>query len=1023
MVLKILKRFFQSIILVVMIAFIVIMIVGAMLGASFVKIAKSAPDIQPQSILMELAENSKILDKNGNIIEEIASEEYREIVPYDKIPKHLIDAFISVEDERFWDHPGVDLQGVVVSAIDNFRAGDIVRGGSTITQQLVRNIYLTPDVQWERKIVEMYLALQVTDKIDRKEDILEAYLNRVYLGQHAYGVQAASQIYFSKDVSELSIAQAATLAGIVKSPSNFSLFNAYYPQSVPNDGKILGDFYVADQSLIAVLNENAFERKNYVLLKMKELGNITQAEYDKAIVEDVAASVKPGSKKKIEYSSHISNLIRKEALEILMNQNEMTSDEASTMLYTGGLTIKTTIDWDMQAKLEKAYEDFTSVLSKYNEGGPLLTSYSLDNGRNILDDNGRVVFFHRNSLFSEDNRIKLRSHHHSFNEAGDLVLETERLSSDDNGIYVKSFYDVNEDNNIVTYRASSLLVPTASFKALGSFKTEISKSFLDEHSDFYEVDEDGNMYISNSYFNYETKGTIQPQSATVIIDQKTGYIKALVGARGHSPDDTIDRASSFPRQPASAIKPLAVYSPALENGFTLASALDDIPNKDHEGNIWPRNVYNGYKGIVSLRYALVQSINTTAVATLREVGIDTSMEYLKGFGLINQKDGSKDTFITREENSRYNDENLAMGIGALSRGFTVKDMASAYSALANEGVRKESRIILSIESNRSGVIYDGDADETRVVSRETAWLITNALQDTIAGDYYDRGQNSFGIEVASKTGTSNDRKDYWIAAYNPYLTSATWVGFDNNAIELTGNSNIMREFYATYMNPIIEDYEPATFPMPDTIVREQVDKLSGDLPSELTRKDPRGNMVVSEYFARGTVPTKRSEIHVELEIDTRNQLLASSKTPTFLREKKVFVQRDPAYNPEEFDDIVPDDWKYEAPTRYSNLSYEPTKETIRTSDGAIKETTISFDGVKTSVYTYDNGTIIKIVEYPDGRTVRTTTRPEPEPEPTPEPIPEPELEPTPDPIPEPEPEPEPEPTPEPEPEPEPVPTP
>lgn len=1012
MVLKIIKRFFQTILLVVMVAFLLVLVVGGMLGASFVKIAKSAPDVQPQSILMELAENSKILDKDGNLIEEIASEEYREIVTYEQMPKHLIDAFVSVEDERFWTHNGVDIQGVIVSAIDNFRAGDIVRGGSTITQQLVRNIYLSPDVQWERKIVEMYLALQVTDKIERKEDILEAYLNRVYLGQHAYGVQAASKIYFSKDVSELTIAQAATLAGIVKSPSNLSLFGAYYPQSVPSNGKILGDFYVADQSLIAVLNEDAFERKDYVLEKMKELGYITEAQYNSAINEDVAASVKPGSKKQIDYSSHISNLIRREALDILMEKKEMSKEDASTMLYTGGLTIKTTIDWDIQKKLEKTYEDFTKIFSQYNEGGPLIADYKIDDGRNILDPNGRVVFFYRDSFLTEENKLKIRSHLYSFNDAGDLVFETERLTSDENGIYVKSFYDLNEDNNIVTYRASSLLVPTEYFEALGNYTTRIEKRFLDEHPDFYTVDEDGVLYISKDYFNIEEKGTVQPQSATVIIDQHTGYIKALVGARGNSPDDTIDRASLFTRPPASAIKPLAVYAPALENGFTLATALDDLPNKDHEGNIWPKNYYTGFKGIVSLRYALVDSINTTAVTTLNKIGVDTSMEYLKGFGLINQKDPSKDNFISREENSAYNDENLALGIGALSRGFTVKDMASAYTALANEGVRKETSIILSIESNRSGTIYDGKAEETRVLSKETAWLITNALQDTIKEDYYGRGQNDFGIDVAAKTGTSDERRDYWIAGYNPYLTAATWVGFDNNSISLTGNSNMMREFFAAYMNPIIEDYEPKTFEMPDTIVREQVDKLSGDLPSKLTRKDPRGNMVVSEYFAEGTVPTKVSEIHVELEIDTRNNLLASNKTPKFLREKKVFVQRDPAYNPEEFDDIVPDDWKYEAPTKYSNLAFNPKPVTEKNSDGSTTVITTSFEGVITKVTTLPDGTVVTVVEYPDGK-VERTTKPAPKPEPTPAPKPDPTPAPKPDPQPTPEPTPEPEPVPDP----------
>lgn len=970
-----------------MVVLIAAVIIGSMLGISFLKIAKNSPEVDPDSILTNLSENSTILDKDGNKIEEIASEEYREIVDYKQIPKSLVDAFVNVEDERFWKHNGVDIPGIVKSTLDNIKAGNIVRGGSTITQQLVKNIYLSSDVQWERKIQEMYLALKVSDQISR-EDILEAYLNRVYLGQHAYGVQAASQIYFSKDVQDLTLAESATLAGIVKSPTNYSLFNAYYPKNIPEDAEVLGDFYVAGESLVAVLNKNAFERKNYVLQKMYENGAITESQYKEALAEDVKAAVKPGSKKQIEYSSHISKLIKEESLDIIMEKQQISREEATNLLYTGGLRIKTTIDWGVQAKLEEAYDKMEETMDAYTiEGQPFFADLRYDNEGNVIDLNDRVIYFKRANLLSDSDNLILKAHNYEFSESGDLSITTERMRFDGDTLNVASFYDINDKNNLVSYRSSAVKVPNDYIQKDDTYSFTISHEFLDNNPDFYKEFDDGDLVISNKYFTVESKGTQQPQSATVIIDQNNGHVAALVGSRGTSPDDTIDRASSFPRQPASAIKPLAVYGPALENGFTLASAIDDVPMKDHNGKVWPKNFYPGFKGLVPFRQALVESINTTSVKILGQIGVKTSMEYLKDFGLINETDGSKDNFITKEENPDSNDENLSLAIGSITRGFTVKDMASAYTALANGGVRHDETIIMSIESDKLGEIYNEENKETRVLTEETAWLITDALKDTIKLDEFKRGQNNFGIDVAAKTGTSNDQADYWIAGYTPYYTSATWVGFDNNNISLSGNSSSLRAFFESFMNPIIEDLEPKEFKMPSTIVKAKVDKLSGLLPNNYTAQDPRGSMIVEEYFAKGTVPKEVSPVNVALKVDTRNGLLATSSTPSYLTATRIFQKRIEPFNIHEFDEsslpegltmenLIPYDWKYEAPTRYSDLKGGgPIRETISNADGSVTVKVTDIDGTITETTTYPDGTVITRIYYTNGKVTETVKKP------------------------------------------------
>ncbi|MDO5026217.1 MAG: transglycosylase domain-containing protein [Tissierellia bacterium] len=971
---KISKSFLHIIALIILVFALIAIVVGAMLGISFVKIAKSAPDIQPDSILLNLAESSKILDKDGNIIEEIASEEYRDIVEYDDIPKYLIDAIISVEDERFEKHKGVDIQGILISTLDNLRAGGIVRGGSTITQQLVKNIYLSPDVQWERKIIEMYLALQVDSEID-KERILEAYLNRVYMGQHAYGVQAASQIYFSKDVKDLSLAQAATLAGIVKSPSNYSLFASYNPSQVPKDAIVLGDFYVAGESFKAVLNEDAFERKNYVLEKMKELGKISEEEYQTALAEDVSKTVNPGSKKQKDYSNHIANLIRDDAIEILMDKKNIPREEAFTLLYTGGLNIKTSIDWNMQKKLEEAYEDFAQTMSIYNSYGnnPLMSNLNYDSDSNILNSNNRVVYFYKENLLTKDKDLIIPSKNYTLKDNGDITFNTERITTDGKSIAVARTYEIDDNRNLISYRSGMLQVAEDAIKNAEGYIFTISSDFFKDHEDFYKILDDKTMIISRAYFSPEEKGTLQPQSATVIIDQKTGYIKALVGARGNSPDDTIDRASNFTRPPASTMKPLAVYAPALENGYTLATALDDVPSRDPYSNtIWPRNIYDGFKGIVSLRQALKDSINTTAVSTFKEIGMDTSFEYLKGFGLIDADDPSNDNFISKKENPDHNDENLATALGAVSRGFTVKEMASAYSTLANGGVRNDASIIISIESKREGTIYDKEAAQTRVLSKETAWLITDVLRDTLESDYYGRGKNPYGIEMAAKTGTSNGNKDFWVAGYNPYYTAVTWMGYDNNALGMQGYSTDLYTFYMDYNIRIMEGMDKAVFEKPETITTAQVDAQSGLKPNQYTSMDPRGNMIRTEYFAPNTQPTEISKAHIMLKVDKRNNLLAASYTPKAATVEKVFIKRQVPFNINDFrgvdlpygwsmSTLYPADYKYEAPNAYSDLKFEKKETTEKLPDGSIVTTK-----------TDEMGTTVITTKYPDGSEVIIT---------------------------------------------------
>src|SRR5699024_9220709 len=250
---------------------ILVIISGGVLAGMVISVLKDAPDIDPSEINASLEETSYIYDGDEELLEKIDSAEYRTFVDLDEIPQHLIDAFLAIEDERFYSHHGVDPKGIMSSAVENIKAGHAARGASTITQQLVKNVYLSPEKKWSRKITEAYLALQ-TEKVLHKDQILESYLNRNFFGQNAYGVQEASQTYFSKDVQDLSIAESALLAGVVKSTNLYQPYTRVRPEDYDEDiHQKVGESDVLGEKYILVFNEDSIKRQKVVLDRMLDL--------------------------------------------------------------------------------------------------------------------------------------------------------------------------------------------------------------------------------------------------------------------------------------------------------------------------------------------------------------------------------------------------------------------------------------------------------------------------------------------------------------------------------------------------------------------------------------------------------------------------------------------------------------------------------------------------------------------------------------------------------------------------------
>ncbi|WP_202711099.1 penicillin-binding protein 1A [Sporosalibacterium faouarense] len=885
-----------------------------------IAIAKDAPDIDSSSIITNLNESSVILDENGNLIERIHTEEFRQIVSLDKIPKHVQDAFVAIEDERFETHKGVDIKRIAGALYADIKAGAPVQGASTITQQLVKNVYLLDEVDRQnlmndvaRKIKEAYLSIQIERELT-KDQILEAYLNRISLGQGAYGIQAASKTYFSKDVSELSIAEAAMIAGITKNPSRYPLFWTVRPENVDeNDDTVLGDIVIDGQNYVMVYNdtEELLNRKNTVLAKMRELNYITDEEYEDAKNVNIKDVLKPTKKEQKNISSYFGDYVREEVLDTLVNELGYSRERASDLLLYGGLEIYSTIDADLQSRVEGVFNNFDQVLSKYdNNSEPRLVDPDSFRNGNIVDENGRIVYYKKASLLSSDGSLIIDNGSYKVNEDGTLFINNNKLNIYSGTVDVVDYYSINANKNLVTTELGSLTLKPEDYTKDNGVKGDITikAQFLKDHEDFYRVDENGNLLISSKYFADYFKSVLQPQSAVVIMDQYTGKIKALMGGRDVEGRRVYNRAIDAHRQPGSAIKPLGVYLPALDSGnYTAASIIDDIIHYDASGNRWPKNWYEGYRsytyayrGLTTLRESVEQSVNVNAVKVLEDIGIGTSMSYLNKMGL-------GDSLVTRDENRVANDEQLAsLALGGLTRGFTPLEMTAAYSTISNQGIYTEPIAFTKIVDSEGNPIYENKPVKHRVVSPQVAYLMSDILESTVSDGLAGSAmidEALFGtrtnkqIPVAGKTGTTQNKVDAWFVGYSPYYTTSVWIGNDSNYLTLPEGSSMATTLWSNIMAEAHRGYEPKSFEMPEGFVTKKICIESGKLATDLCYQDPRGSRVKTEIFIKGTEPTEYCDLHVEVDIDTSTGKLATEFCPPELVEKRVLIQRTLPYDP------------------------------------------------------------------------------------------------------------------------------
>ncbi len=772
------KKFLLSFLKTLLILFIIALIGGGIgFGVYASNLISELPDVSTIDIT-PTGYQTVVLDNEGNQIETLASSgANRQFVTLSEIPEDVQHAFVAIEDSRFYEHNGIDIRGIIRAGFTGLVTADFSQGASTITQQLLKNNYFTGWTEEstfkdkvDRKIQEQYLAVEL-EKITSKDTILENYLNTINLGQNTLGVEAAAERYFNKSVSDLTLSEAAVIAGITQNPSR------YNPITNPDS--------------------NATRREK-VLKNMLDQDYITQEEYDEAMADNVydRIAIVNVAVTSSSSTSYFVDALTDQVVDDLVEQKGYSETEAYNLLYSGGLTIKSTQDSSIQ----------TIVDEEINNDD----NYGMD---------AKYSFTYRLTVLKSDGSYK--------NYSEQTML---------------SYYQAKNSNYSINFSSKE-----AAEEAIEKYKEEIM-----EEGDTIPGGGESVIY------------TLEPQTAMTVIDQSNGYVVALCGGRGEKAGSkTLNRATGIQRQPGSCFKILAAYAPALDaGGLTLASVQDDTPTSYLDGT--PLSNYNdAYLGFTTLRQAITNSINIVTVKTLTQIGTGLGYQYVEDFGITTLDSG---------------DNNQALALGGITNGVTNLELTAAYATIANGGYYNTPIFYTEVLDHSGNVILDNTWGESKQVLKETtAFLLTSAMEDVMTSGTGTKA-NPGNTVIAGKSGTTTKNRDTVFCGYSPYYTCGIWGGYDDNAVQ--SSTSYSKAIWKAVMARIHESLPEKDFSTPDGIVTATVCSKSGKLAINGTcDSDPRGSMVITEFFTEDTVPTEYCDHHAKLTICNDSGKIANSGCP------------------------------------------------------------------------------------------------------------------------------------------------
>ena len=823
-------------------------------------IISNTPKIDADNIYTLLPQSSKVYDRKNKEILTLYVGENRTNVKYEDIPENLVNAFVALEDKTFWKHHGFNIVRILGAITEKLTGSSGSIGGtSTITQQLARNVYLKDTMSersMKRKIREAWYAIQIEHSLT-KEEIMEAYLNTVYLGFNSNGVSAAARAYFNKkNLKKLSLAQCATLASLVKSPSELAPVQIYSSSTnLPETTlKVLKTTEVGT----FVLSKASTPRRKLCLDLMLDQGYITQKQHDKAYKARTRKFVHPNYAAVTTQTNYFTDYVVTKVIKDLQDKHGLSYDDAYNKVYKGGLKIYTTYNPAIQKIITNAFNNDANY--------PSPTSIMYNTDGDMLNKKGTLIMYKYGNLISDRGNLVLPKDEGKIRKDGSLVIyankrlkiyKTEVNGSIDFSIELPTMYQW-KDNKLYSINGGFVNIPQQ-YKTRSKYGNIIVSSdymkLKDTRKMIYKGKNGGVVFTKDVYTLAQR--TIQPQSAMPVIENKTGYVLAMVGGRKQSGRMVYNRAVET-RQPGSSIKPLAVYSAALQQSaeeahqnkkhtyvdmhfdkqgtkgwgsyITASSYVGDEPMRVN-GRLWPKNAGGGYSGKNTLRTAIKKSINTCAVKICAQVGVDYSSKMVKKYGIS--------SLVTEGAVSDMNF--AALALGGMTHGVSTLEMANAYTAFPNGGIKTKEPICYKkvVDSNGEVLLSSDSIAKKRVLDPGVAFIMVDLMKGVVQGGTGTAAAIN-GVQVAGKTGTTSDEYDLWFDGYTPKYTASLWMGNDIN-IRLSGMSGYAAGLWGRIMAQVPGITEGSYKDTPDDIIR-----------------------IGNEYYVKGT-EVGRSTYYADLE--------------------------------------------------------------------------------------------------------------------------------------------------------------
>lgn len=810
--------------------------------------------------------NSRIMSRDNEVLLEIGNET-RDVVPFDKIPKKVVDAFLAAEDDNFYQHEGIDYYGILRAFIVNLKEGRLVQGGSTITQQVAKSFLLTKERTISRKVKDLLLARKIEQKFT-KEEILFLYLNQVYLGGGYYGVKAAFKGYFDKTLETATPAECALVAGLLVAPGKYS------PYVNPQMAKF---------------------RQNYVLKRMYETKKITEEEYQAGLKEDLKMRIRIANSMK---GGHFTDWIRQEVMK------SVGTDE----FLTQGFTVHTTLDWSLQQKAQIAVKDRVKELDKRQgykgsarnlKDAAEITQFITEQRKKILREqssfftfatSGKNIYeFHedddalqKNLSYFEDEKAKLSERFKTVVDIGNAAEDSFQGFLQLNKSYPAVVIEANDLKRTILAEVAGarVIIPEAGFawaheRKFGEnpiyFNPQKTPSKIVKrgdvilisiqkksvasdqliHSDFFKKYKDAaikKLLANNKFIEGSLDQEPEAEGALIALNATNGEIVTMVGGIDFQKSQ-FNRAIQSTRQPGSSFKPF-IYAASIENGYNPSSILMDTPQAlggvDDSLSWKPSNYDGDFKGPMTLRNALEVSRNIPAVRLVQDLGVEKIHNFVNRFHI--QAELPKDMSLAlgsfgislielTKAYAIFPSGGRAVRLHHITsirdrngKSYTIPAADSAWPTQPEvEAAPKDETVVVGGEVKAAGNPFLSNLNPTQVLDPRVAFIMTNLLRGvTLYGTAATAGR-ALGGNIGGKTGTTNNYVDALFVGFSANLVVGAWAGFDDNRSlgygETSGKAAL--PMWIDYMSAAVHKFGSPEFKVPDGIVNILVNKETG----------------------------------------------------------------------------------------------------------------------------------------------------------------------------------------------------